>query len=90
VSAPLVRPSRARSLLWRLLGINVLVVGVAAGAASVTVGQLANGVFMRLMKDFHIETNPLQQLFVAAMTQSLLGASAAAAALGMSWFACAA
>ncbi|MBM3450447.1 MAG: HAMP domain-containing protein [Armatimonadetes bacterium] len=38
---------------------------------------------MRLTKDFHIETDPLQRLFVTAMTQALLTAGAAAAALGL-------
>jgi signal transduction histidine kinase len=72
-----------RTLLWRLLAINLLVVGVAVGVTALTVGQLANSIFMNLMKEFHIPVDVMQRLFVAAMARSLVLASLIAAGVGL-------
>jgi signal transduction histidine kinase len=74
-----VRPS----LLWKLLAINLLVVGVATAAAAAHIGGVADGIFMRLMKEFKIETQAVHALFVRDLRSSLLQASLIAAATGL-------
>lgn len=72
-----------RSLFWTLLGINLLVVGVAVGIAAVMVGRLADAIFASLMQEFHIQTDVLHQLFTTALWRSLVLASVAAAGAGV-------
>lgn len=67
-----------RSLFWTLLGINLLVVGVAVGTTAILVGRLADAIFASLMQEFHIQTDVLHGLFTSALWRSLLLASAAA------------
>ncbi|MDR7422405.1 MAG: ATP-binding protein [Armatimonadota bacterium] len=71
------------SLLWKLLAINLLVVGVATAVAAVHIGGVADGIFMRLMKEFNIETQAVHALFVRDLRSALLGASLIAAAIGL-------
>lgn len=61
-----------RTLLWRLLAINLLVVGVAVGVAALTIGSLANSIFANLMKEFHIQVDVMHRLFVTALARSLV------------------
>lgn len=72
-----------RSLLWKLLGINLLVVGVAVAVAALAIGQLADTIFTNLMKEFHIQVDVMHRLFVAAMTRSLVLASLVAGVVGL-------
>lgn len=72
-----------RSLFWTLLGINLLVVGVAVGMAAVMVGRLADAIFDGLMKQFHIQADVPHHLFVAALWRSLVLASVAAGGAGV-------
>jgi signal transduction histidine kinase len=72
-----------RSLLWKLLAINLLVVGVAMAVATTHIGALADGIFMRLMKDFNIETEGIHQLFVGTLRRSLFQATLIAASIGL-------
>jgi two-component system sensor histidine kinase BaeS len=72
-----------RSLLWKLLAINLLVVGVAMTVASVHIGGVADGIFMRLMKEFNIETEAIHRLFARDLRSSLFQASLIAAAIGL-------
>ncbi len=72
-----------RSLLWKLLGINLLVVGIAVVVAAVTIGQLADVIFANLMKEFHIQVDVMHRLFVAALARSLVFASLVAGAVGL-------
>lgn len=72
-----------RSLLWKLLGINLLVVGVAVAVAALAIGQLADTIFTNLMKEFHIQVDVMHRLFVAAMTRSLVLASLVAGVAGL-------
>src|SRR2546428_5926932 len=67
-----------RSLFWTLLGINLLVVGVAVGLAALMIGRLADAIFASLMKEFHIQADVPHHLFVTALWRSLLLASLAA------------
>ncbi len=72
-----------RSLLWKLLAINFLVLGIAGAIAALTIGQLANAIFTNLMQEFHIQVDMMHLLFVQAMTRSLVVASLVAGAVGL-------
>ncbi len=72
-----------RTLLWRLLAINLLVVGVAVGLTALTIGSLANSIFANLMKEFHIQVDVMHRLFVAAMVRSLVLVSLIAGGVGL-------
>src|SRR3990172_5288899 len=72
-----------RTLLWRLLAINLLVVGIAVGVTALTIGSLANSIFANLMKEFHIQVDVMHRLFVAAMARSLVLVSLIAGAVGL-------
>ncbi len=72
-----------RTLFWTLLGINLLVVGVAVGTAAVTIGRLADAIFASLMEEFHIQADVPHHLFVTALWRSLLLASLAAGGVGV-------
>jgi two-component system sensor histidine kinase BaeS len=72
-----------RSLLWKLLGINLLVIGVAVAVAAVTIGQFADAIFMRLMKEFNLQTDVIHGLFTQTLLRSLILASLIAGTLGL-------
>lgn len=72
-----------RSLLWKLLAVNVVVVGIAMTVAAVHISRLADTVFSSLMKEFHIQVEGLHQLFLAALGRSLVQATLIAAGLGL-------
>ena len=72
-----------RSLIWKLLGINLFVVGVAVGVAAVTIGQFADAIFASLMKEFHIQTDVIHGLFVHTLTRSLILVSLIAGGIGL-------
>ncbi len=65
-----------RSLLWKLLGINLLVVAVAMTLAAVTIRQLTDIVFANLMEG-------MQDLLVTALRRSLVQASLVAGGIGL-------
>ncbi len=72
-----------RSLLWKLVGINILVVGIAIAAAAMSIGRLADVIFANLMAEFHIQVEGMHAMFVAAMTRSLIEASLIAGGIGL-------
>ena len=72
-----------RTLLWRLLAINLLVVGIAVAVVALAIGQLADTIFTSLMKQFHIQTDVLHELFVRSLTLALLLASLLAGGVGI-------
>lgn len=72
-----------RSLLWKLLGINLLVVAVAVVVASLTIRQFADAIFAGLMNEFHIQTGELHRLFMQTLTRSLVLAGLAAGGIGL-------
>jgi len=72
-----------RSLFWRLLAINLLVVGIAVAVVALAIGQLADTIFTSLMKQFHIQTDVLHELFVRSLTLALLLASLLAGGVGI-------
>ncbi len=72
-----------RSVFWTLLGINLLVVGVAVGTTAIMVGRLADASFASLMKEFQIQTDEPHQMFVSTLWRSLALASLAAGGAGV-------
>ncbi len=72
-----------RSLLWKLLSINLLVVGIAVTLAALTIGQLVDAIFTDLMQEFHIQLDVMHRLFVVAMARSLVLASLVPGAVGL-------
>src|SRR2546428_6160442 len=72
-----------RSLFWTLLGINLLVVGVAVGLAALMIGRLADAIFASLMKEFHIQADVPHHLFVTALWRSPFLASPSAGGVGV-------
>ncbi len=74
---------RRPSLLWKLLAINLLVVGVAMIVASITIGQLSDAIFMSLMKQFRIEVETIHDQFMRSLTRSLVVTSLIAGGIGL-------
>ncbi len=72
-----------RSLLWKLLAINILVIGIAVTVAAMSIRGLADVIFSNLMKEFHIQVEGMHAAFVAAMNRSLLEASLIAGGIGL-------
>ncbi len=72
-----------RSLLWKLLAINLVVVGVAMVVAAITIGQLSDAIFMSVMKQFRIEVEEIHDQFMAALTHSLVVTSIIAGGIGL-------
>jgi two-component system sensor histidine kinase BaeS len=72
-----------RSLLWKLLAINAVVVGIAIAIAAAQMGRLGDATFSRLMKDFHIEVAGLHARFAADLRGSLVQASLIAGGIGL-------
>ncbi|HEY3248744.1 MAG TPA: ATP-binding protein [bacterium] len=72
-----------RSLFWRLVGINLLVIAVAVAIVALTVGRLADTIFASLMKQFHIQTDVLHGLFMRSLTEALLLAGLVAGGVGI-------
>lgn len=68
-------------LLWKLLGINVLVIGVVMLVVWLSLDYLAADYFMVLMKQYHISPTAAHQMFLAAGHRSLIWASVAALTL---------
>ena len=72
-----------RSLLWKLLGINLLVVMIATAIAATTIGQFADSIFANLMKEYHLQLEFMQSLFNAALRRSLVQATLVAGGIGL-------
>jgi two-component system sensor histidine kinase BaeS len=68
-------------LLWKLLGINVLVIGMVMLVVWLALDYLAADYFMVLMKRYHISPTAAHQVFLAAVHRSLIWASLAALAI---------
>ena len=67
-----------RTLLWKLLGINVLVIGSVIVIVWMAIDYLAAGYFMALMEKYNISPTSSQQMFVSAVHRYLIWASLAA------------
>jgi len=67
-----------KTLLWKLLGINILVIGSVIVIVWMAIDYLAAGYFMILMEKYNISPTSSQQMFVSAVHRYLIWASLAA------------
>lgn len=70
-------------LLWKLFGVNVLVIGVAILIVWFAIDYLASSYFMTLMKKYNISPTALHQMFLDAAHRYLIWASLSALALAV-------
>jgi signal transduction histidine kinase len=72
-----------RSLLWKLLGVNLLVIVFVISVVWLAVNYLAAGYFMVLMEKYHISPTESHRMFIGAVHRYLIWASAAAFVLAL-------
>ena len=72
-----------KSLLWRLVGVNLLVIVFVMSVMWLAVNYLAAGYFMVLMEKYHISPTESHQMFIGAVHRYLIWASAAAFVLAL-------
>ena len=70
-------------LLWKLLGINFLIIGVVIVIVWLSVNYLAAGYFMTLMEKYHISPTSSHEMFVSAIHRYLIWASVGALVLAV-------
>lgn len=70
-------------LLWKLLGVNVLIIGVVILVVWLAIDYLASNYFMALMKQYRISPTAVHRMFLDATHRSLLWASLATLALAV-------
>ncbi|HSB04907.1 MAG TPA: hypothetical protein VLK23_06885, partial [Thermodesulfobacteriota bacterium] len=63
-----------RSLLWKLLGINVLAIVFVILIVWLAINYLAAGYFMTLMEKYHISPTASHQMFVSSVHRYLIWA----------------
>ena len=72
-----------QSLLWKLLGVNVLVIAFVISIVWLAINYLAAGYFMILMEKYHIDPLASHQMFVSSVHRYLIWASIAASVLAL-------
>jgi signal transduction histidine kinase len=72
-----------KSLLWKLLGINILVIVFVIIIVWLAVDYLAAGYFVTLMEKYNISPTSSHQMFVASVHRYLIWASLAAILLAV-------
>jgi signal transduction histidine kinase len=72
-----------KSLLWKLLGINLLVIVFVISVVWLAINYLAASYFMILMEKYHISPTASHQMFIGAVHRYLIWASAAAFVLAL-------
>jgi two-component system, OmpR family, sensor histidine kinase BaeS len=72
-----------KSLLWKLLGINILVIVFVILIVWLAVDYLAAGYFVTLMEKYHISPTSSHQMFVSSVHRYLIWASLAAILLAV-------
>ncbi|HKV43748.1 MAG TPA: ATP-binding protein [bacterium] len=71
------------SLLWRLLGVQWLVIAVAVIISGVALEQQASHTFMTIMMRYHVDPTMIEAEFQASSRRILLASSLVAAAIAM-------
>ncbi len=71
------------SLLWRLLGAQLLVIAIAMAISGVLITGVATGSFMQIMVRYHIDPAAVEREFLTTVHRVLLLGSLAAAAVAM-------
>ena len=72
-----------KSLLWKLLGVNLLVIVFVISVVWLAVNYLAAGYFMILMEKYHISPVASHEMFIGAIHRYLIWASAGAFVLAL-------
>ena len=72
-----------KSLLWKLLGINVLIIGFVIAIVWLAIDTLAASYFMALMEKYNISPVSSHEMFVTSVHRYLLWASLAAVVLAV-------
>jgi two-component system sensor histidine kinase BaeS len=72
-----------KSLLWKLLGINVLIIGFVIVIVWIAIDYLAASYFMTLMEKYNISPNSSHQMFVSSVHRYLIWASLGALILAV-------
>ncbi len=67
-----------QSLLWKLLGVNILVIAFVISIVWLVINYLAARYFMILMEKYHIDPQASHQMFVNSVHRYLIWASVAA------------
>jgi two-component system sensor histidine kinase BaeS len=70
-------------LIWKLLGINLLVIGSVIVIVWLSVDYLSASYFMALMKKYNIPTGPIHDMFVSSVHRYLIWASLSALLLSV-------
>lgn len=70
-------------LLWKLLGVNILVIGVVILIVWLAIDYLASNYFMTLMKKYNISPTAVHRMFLDATHRSLIWASLATLTLAV-------
>ncbi len=65
-------------LIWKLLGINILVIGFVIVIVWVSIDYLSANYFMVLMEKYNIPTGPIHDMFVSSVHRYLIWASLSA------------
>ena len=74
-------------LLWKLMGIHLVVITTVIGLIWIAVERIAGNYFMQLMKEYHIDPVVPHEMFLHATTATLIWTSIGAVALALvaSW-----
>jgi len=72
-----------KSLLWKLLGINLLIIGFVIVIIWLAVDTLAAGYFMTLMEKYNISPTASHHMFVSSVHRYLIWSSLAAIVLAV-------
>lgn len=70
-------------LIWKLLLINLVVIGVVMVIVWISIDTLAAGYFVTLMEKYHISPEPAHDMFVSAIHRFLIWACLAAALMAI-------
>ena len=70
-------------LVWKLLWINILVIGFVIVIVWLSIDYLAANYFMALMKKYNISTGPIHDMFVSSVHRYLIWASLSALLLAL-------
>ena len=74
-----------RSLLWKLLGINILIIGFVIVIVWLAIDHLAAGYFMALMQKYNISPTASHQMFVDSVHRYLIWVSLGALVLAVAF-----
>lgn len=85
--APSPAPPRRMPLLWKLMGIYLLVISAVIAIIWIAIERIAGDYFMQLMKEYHIDPVMPHEIFLQATRTTLIWTSVGAVALALiaSW-----